>query len=812
MTAKPDPYSVSPNSVYVWRGFKAAGAAYADFAKFLGSVFVPACALLQPSVGLRAYLPTMVPQAGKPAAVPDQTALMFWATPQSHDLAAQAIAVRIYQNLHGDAYDMVRSKLPEVPIALPATAPIQAEQPYFLLNQPADWMRGSVHHLVGGRRSDLSATDFLNAVYRWAAGFAKQPPKEIDAGLLCCGNDYLVAWVHSAIHTAALGTSLGGLAALTAPVLNAAPQALKLPAGLWDSWPGLDLTQDTCINIQLHRPSPTVIAPRPPKSRVPVEHFEVPHLALWKSCVAEVLAGRLGQCHTNAAGIDLDHPLMRATDRYCRSMAENKPLSKPPTDSTDEEAVLAYLSYLHHRRAHARIAGNPTIEADIEKQTQEYKFGNPLWQQMFEEYFKYYWQYPLHKGGSPKYRSWQADDAGKGDLNYGVIKWRLPANARIAIVGDIGTGTDMAAAVLSAALTFNPDVVLHLGDVYFSGTSFETEHRLVGLIRSVLGRQRVPLFTVPGNHEYFTGGISFLAALDAGHLVVEDTQQQVASYFCLRTADDGWQFLGLDTGYNGHYMNVPPSAQQAVLERLHVGKVESSTTIDPHWPRAFNPYFSRAAAPDLPIQNPNIQDPTSPPPQVTLRPDEAAWHQDKLAKFPGRSILLSHHQLYSALQQCGIAQAQLPQSGGSSKPDPNDWNRTWINTGLWRQLGSAFGDKVAAWIWGHEHNLGIYQDNYRPADWPVNSPDAQQIFKTLPKGRCAGHSAIPVQQSEAPYLQKFPVPLKSPELTLGLSNGWYNRGFQLLELAGAGKPGRISYFEVADADSIPSPIFVEQVE
>src|SRR5258708_3690413 len=613
------------------------------------------------------------------------------------------------------------------------------------------------------------------------------------------------------MHTTALGTSLGGLGALRAPVLNAAPQALKLPAGLWDSWPGLDLTQDTCINIQLHRPSPSVIAPRP-ASRVPIEHFEVPHLALWKSCVAEVLAGGLGKCHPNAAGIYIAHPLMRATDRSCRTMEENKPLPKPPADSNDEEAVLAYLSYLHHRRAHAKIAENPSVEPDIERQTQEYKFGNPLWQQMFEEYFKYYWQYPLHKGGSPKYRSWQADDAGKGDLNYGVIHWRLPANARIAIVGDIGTGTDMAAAVLSAALKFNPDVVLHLGDVYFSGTSFETEHRLVGLIRSVLGKQRVPFFTVPGNHEYFTGGISFLAALDAGHLVVEDTQQQMASYFCLRTADDGWQFLGLDSGCNGHYMNVPPSAQQAVLERLHVGKIENSTTIDPHWPRAFNPYFSRAAGTDLPIQNPNIHDPTSPAPQVTLRPDEAAWHQDKLAKFPGRSILLSHHQLYSALQQCGVAQAQLPQSGGSSKPDPNDFNRTWINTGLWRQLGSAFGDKVAAWIWGHEHNLGIYQDNYRPADWPTNTPDGQQIFKTLPKGRCPGHSAIPVQQSEAPYAHKFPVPLKSPDLKLGLSNGWYNRGFQLLELAGAGKPGRISYFEVADADSIPSPIFVEQVE
>jgi hypothetical protein len=808
VTAKPDPYAVAPDSVYVWRGFKAAGATYEAFSQFLGSVFVPACALLQPPVGLRAYLPTMVPQAGKPDAVPDQTALMFWATPKSHDLAAQAIAVRIYQNLHGNAYDMVRSTLPEVPVALPGAGPMQAEQPYFLLNQQADWMKGSVHHLVGGRRADLGQTDFLNAAYQWAAGFSKQTPPEIDAALLCCGNDYLAAWVHGAKPNADLAGSLAGLAALTTPVLSAAPQALKLPAGLWDSWPGLDLSKDTCVNIQLRRPAPSVTAPRPLAGSSPaIAHFEVPHLALWKSCVAEVLAQSLGQDHTNAAGIDLDHPLVRATDRYCRSMEQNTPLPKPPAGSDDEEAVQTYLSYLYHRRAHAKIAGDPAIEADIERQTQEYKFGNPLWQQMFVQYFKYYWQYPFHKGGSPKYRSWQAPGAGNGDLNYGVVHWRLPANARVAIVGDIGTGTDVAAAVLVAALSFHPDAILHLGDVYFSGTYFETEHRLIGLVRDVAGREGVPFFTVPGNHEYFTGAIPFLAALDSGRLVMEPGQQQPASYFCLRTADDGWQFLGLDTGYNGHYMNVPPAAQQAVLERLQVGKIETpGGRADPYWPSAFNPYFAKTGA------NLAVKDPTSSPPQVTLRPDEVAWHQDKLAKFAGRSILLSHHQLYSALQQCGIPQNQLPQAGGSSQPDPSDFNRTWIDTGLWRQLGSAFGDKVAAWIWGHEHNLGIFTNNYRPADWPADSADALQIFKTLPKGRCAGHSAIPVQQSEAPYAQKFPVPLQSPDLMLGLAGGWYNRGFQIVELAGAGNPGRISYFQVSGADPTPLQVFVETVE
>ncbi len=114
-----------------------------------------------------------------------------------------------------------------------------------------------------------------------------------------------------------------------------------------------------------------------------------------------MLAHALGVEHRPPAGIDTDHPLMRATDRYCRAMLETRPLGAPAAGSDDEQAVQTYLSYLHHRRAHAHIAGDAQIERDIERQTQQYKFGNPLWQQMYIQYFKYYWQYPYHKGGEP---------------------------------------------------------------------------------------------------------------------------------------------------------------------------------------------------------------------------------------------------------------------------------------------------------------------------------------------------------------------------------------------------------------------------
>ena len=253
--AQAEGYAVLPSSVYVWRGFKSATRTYDQFAQFLGSVFVPACALLQPPVGLRAYLPTMVPEDGKPAAVPDQTALMFWATAEAHDLANRAIAVRIYQNLHGDAYDLTRSHTTEVPVSITtAHGALTAEQPYFVLDRSADWMFGHVHHLVGARRADIAPAEFLARGFELALRLRAAPPAGVDGALVCCGNDYAVAWVHGA-RSEGLGGALEALAALTVPVLRASPHAVTLPAGLWSDWPGLDLTKNTCINLQFARPS-----------------------------------------------------------------------------------------------------------------------------------------------------------------------------------------------------------------------------------------------------------------------------------------------------------------------------------------------------------------------------------------------------------------------------------------------------------------------------------------------------------------------------------------------------------------------------
>ncbi len=493
--------------------------------------------------------------------------------------------------------------------------------------------------------------------------------------------------------------------------------------------------------------------------------------ALWKSAVHETV--------TRNGGSADHHPMVKAADQYIDSLEKGKLIPPPPGVARkhelrdDDPDVMPYLMQLHHQSAHANINDDKKLQAQLTEQLGRFKYGNPLWQQMLIQYFEYYAQYPYHLGGQPHYRSWK--DTG-GSMDYGIVEWRIPATGRIAIIGDIGTGTDVAAAVLVSLLSFKPDAILHVGDVYYSGTRFEFEHRYTGLFETVFKseKHRAPVFGVPGNHEYFTGNVSYFETLDSGALALHKNQHQQASYFCLRSADDGWQFLGMDTGYNGHYMAVTPEAQQKALDIIHAKHLKG----DP----------SEA---DLPIQLP-----PPPGPMVTLRDDEVEWQLDKMDRFSGRSILLSHHQLYSAVQTVGVAQ-----SGAS------DMNRAWINTAIWKQLGSRFGSKVAAWIWGHEHNLGIFEDNYRPSGWPA--PDG--VYNTLPKGRCAGHAAIPVQDTEKPYATTYPVPLVNSSVELGLINNWYNRGYEILDLGGAGKPVRARYYQVAEVDPAPVLIYDEQI-
>ena len=121
------------------------------------------------------------------------------------------------------------------------------------------------------------------------------------------------------------------------------------------------------------------------------------------------------------------------------------------------------------------------------------------------------------------------------------VVFPLAKNAKIAILGDWGTGDDVAINLLQQVANLKPDILFHLGDVYYSCTQGEANDNFVAVCRQILGTN-IPLFSLCGNHDMYSGG-------DGYYWLIDHIGQQ-SSYFCLQ--NDDWQFLAMDTGHNDH--------------------------------------------------------------------------------------------------------------------------------------------------------------------------------------------------------------------------------------------------------------------
>lgn len=118
----------------------------------------------------------------------------------------------------------------------------------------------------------------------------------------------------------------------------------------------------------------------------------------------------------------------------------------------------------------------------------------------------------------------------------------MPDNARMALLADWGTGLygapPSARCISSDKLPFTH--VVHLGDVYYSGTASEIDERFVAFWPSVKGARNL---ACNSNHEMYSGG----------HGYFEKTLPmfgQQASYFACE--NENWLLVGLDTAYEEH--------------------------------------------------------------------------------------------------------------------------------------------------------------------------------------------------------------------------------------------------------------------
>jgi hypothetical protein len=129
-----------------------------------------------------------------------------------------------------------------------------------------------------------------------------------------------------------------------------------------------------------------------------------------------------------------------------------------------------------------------------------------------------------------------------------------------------------------------------------------------------------------------------------------------------------------------------------------------------------------------------------------MKDSEVAWHKDKLDKFGGRTILLSHHQLFS--------------SNGRISHEPSNLNEHLYS------VFSPYFSKVGAWIWGHEHTMALYKNGYAG----------------LAKGRLIGCGSYNDATTEDPYQVNFPdVAYMDNMPKLGIIDNYYNHGFAILD-------------------------------
>ncbi|HLW78770.1 MAG TPA: metallophosphoesterase [Terriglobia bacterium] len=162
----------------------------------------------------------------------------------------------------------------------------------------------------------------------------------------------------------------------------------------------------------------------------------------------------------------------------------------------------------------------------------------------------------------------------------------IPNAVQIGIAGDWGTGDWRTAAnpapstdVKTHMAFLQPNLTIHLGDVYYAGTSDQEKHLLV----DIWPRGSLGSLTLNSNHEMYSGAKPYFdqaltsSAFSFGvPLVSGGTSQpepQTASYFALE--NDNWVVVGLDSAYysDGEHLYMdgslyPSSGPQVQLDFL----------------------------------------------------------------------------------------------------------------------------------------------------------------------------------------------------------------------------------------------------
>jgi calcineurin-like phosphoesterase family protein len=408
-----------------------------------------------------------------------------------------------------------------------------------------------------------------------------------------------------------------------------------------------------------------------------------------------------------------DNPLVRAAAQIAALHTNNPGWAIPSAPPQGVAQTVWDCAKLSYELLQAKLAGNASLADRIEDEL-AFNQCDPNWAEVIFKYLDYF-----------------GPDGSRAPIPYirpaqvGPTVLALTSGSTIALIADWGTGTAAAINVLQEVARQKPDVLIHLGDIYYSGTPEECEANFRTIVERVLdrGNTRIPVFTLPGNHDMYSGGGGYYGLIAA---LNPPPMRQPASFFCLRSADAAWQFVAMDTALHDY----DPFTVTEVL--------------------------------------------------TYVEDEETDWIEQRIAEFPGHTILLSHHQPFSAFSQIGPA-----------KPDGSLNPANPRLMAAYERFAAAAPGRIAAWFWGHEHRLCLYQP-----------------YRGIDKGRCIGDSAVPVFAASGALsvLDRLTDAPGFLPVTLGASDRVLTHGFTVIRLPTSAGPAVADYYQDTNGTT---PIFSE---
>jgi hypothetical protein len=222
------------------------------------------------------------------------------------------------------------------------------------------------------------------------------------------------------------------------------------------------------------------------------------------------------------ADSELEQAMLEASFHAALAQLE-KNAKTPGVMSTAESRMAAFLQTFIAQQAAAAGKTQPTVAGALEAKFDNNDLLNWIIRSGFVSLFK-----------SLRKFDWVAPPQQPDKL-----LTRDPKHLHVAVFGDWGTNLYAAPKVGATLKNTAIDLMLHLGDVYYSGEADEVKKRMTDCwpVRDgALNR------SLNGNHEMYSGGKAYLRAIQGFG--------QPSSCFYLE--NDSWVLVGLDTAYADH--------------------------------------------------------------------------------------------------------------------------------------------------------------------------------------------------------------------------------------------------------------------